>query len=57
VVSGCSILISCLVTPQVTRFLYYIGAVIGIGARGMVLDFWNRGNKRDAGATEIRRYL
>jgi hypothetical protein len=57
VITGFSILISCHVTPTVTWFSYYIGAVIGIFVSGMVLDFCNKRNRRDAEADTIRRYI
>jgi len=56
-VSGCSILISCQVTTQVTWFTYHIGAAIGIGVSRMFLGFWNKRNRRDVKLTDIRRYI
>jgi predicted tellurium resistance membrane protein TerC len=56
-VTGSSILISCHFALKVTWFTYYIGTVIGILVSGMALDFWNKRNRRDVDAAEIRRYI
>lgn len=56
-VTGLSILISRHFAPKVTWFTYYIGTVIGIFVSGMALDFWNKRNRKDVDATEIRRYI
>ncbi len=56
-ITGSSILISCHFAPKVTWFTYYLGTLIGILVSGMALDFWNKRNRRDVDATEIRRYI
>jgi uncharacterized membrane protein SirB2 len=57
IVTGFAILISCHVTPEVTWFTYYIGAVIGIFVSGMALEFWTKRARRDETITKIRRYI
>ena len=56
-VTGLSILVSCHVTPIVTWFTYYLGAVIGLFVSGMAIDFWEKRSRRDLNVTEIRREI
>jgi len=56
-VTGFSILISCHLSPEITWFTYYIGAVIGLFMSGIALDFWNRINRGDENVTVIRREI
>jgi hypothetical protein len=57
IVTVSSIFISCHVTPQITWLTYYLGGMIGIVVSGMILDFWNKKNRRYAKATGVRRYV
>jgi hypothetical protein len=41
-ITGISIYISCSISPQVTWFEYYKGAVIGLFISGLVLQVWNK---------------
>ena len=52
-----SILISCHMSPTITWFTYYIGAVIGLFVSGLALDLWNKRSRRDVDVTEIRREI
>jgi hypothetical protein len=56
-VTWLSILLSCHFSPEITWFTYYMGAVIGLFASGLALDFWNKRNRRDLEVTEIRREI
>jgi len=57
IVTGLSILISCHLSPEITWFTYYIGAVIGLFISGIALDFWNIRNRGDENLTVIRREI
>jgi len=56
-VTWLSILISCHMSPEITWFTYYMGAVIGLFVSGMALDLWNKRTRRDLDVTEIRREI
>ena len=57
IVTGLSILISCHLSPEITWFTYYIGAVIGLFMSGMALEFWNKRNRGDENVTVVRREI
>ena len=51
------ILISCHISPTITCFTYYMGGVIGLFVSGITLDLWNKRNRRDVDAKQIRREI
>ncbi len=51
IVTGLSILISCLLSDEITWFTYYIGTVAGLLISGIALGFWNRRSRRDENVT------
>jgi hypothetical protein len=56
IVTGLSILVSCLVSDEITWFTYYIGAMAGQLISGIALDLWNRRSRRDTSET-VRREI
>ena len=46
VVTGLGILISLLLSDNITWFTYYVGAMAGLLVSGVALDLWNRRSRR-----------
>ena len=47
IVIGLSILISYLLSDEITWLTYYIGTMAGLLISGIALDFWNRRRRKD----------
>lgn len=57
IVTGLSILVSRLLSDEITWFTYYIGAMVGLLISGTALDLWTRRQRRDKKETTQTRQL